>query len=329
MLGRYFYFEQNGSNTNGGNHLVEVQIVDKDGVNRASGRGLLRYSYYNTYGKPPSVVTDGNTSYNSYFDFGEGKQYVVIDLGDIYDISYIKVWRYYSGGRIYKDIFIKVSKDDVDYTTVFSSEVDGTYKETSSGYQIDLPEEPDLEPEVTTKYLLRSEGMLCTVADDELVILEETELTADVFHSHGLDELPDWTLLMELTNPEVLYWQESEEDELPVLKATLTAVPVPQTITVPIDLSHPTILGVQKVTTECTGNPLFACSFDDGTTWKVHNGSDWTNGTEMTKDVLEAITTEQWTQAIEGLSSFMLKITLNTTEDTVTKVVIDYINEGE
>lgn len=153
MLGRYFYFESNGSSANPGNHLAEVQIVDTEGVNRALGMGLLRYSAVNGSSSNATKVTDGNTSYSSYFDFGEGRQYVVIDLGDVYDISYIKVWRYYSDRRTYKDVFIKVSLDDVNYTTVFSSAVDGTYTETAEGKQIDIlnvehdvPEEPE-EPE--------------------------------------------------------------------------------------------------------------------------------------------------------------------------------------
>ena len=159
-------------------------------------------------------------------------------------------------------------------------------------------------------------------------------MNSTVFEDSGFDELPDGSLLSGLVNPEILYWQNNfVEGELPVLKATLTATPYPQTVvTNPIDLSHPTILGVQNVTVNCTGNPLFACSFDDGVTWKVHNGSEWTDIVDfigMTKDVFEAITTEQWSQTITGLSSFMLWFILNTTEDTVTNVIIDYINEGE
>lgn len=139
MQGRYFYFESNGTNVNAGNHLVEVQIVDVNGMNRALGKGLLRYSNYNTYGQPPSSVTDGNTSGTLYFDFGEGKQYVVIDLGAVYEISYIKIWRYYVDRRVYNDVFVKVSTDDVNYETVFSSKVNGTYPEDPLGYKIDLP----------------------------------------------------------------------------------------------------------------------------------------------------------------------------------------------
>lgn len=146
MLGRYFYFESNGSSRNTGNHLVEVQIVDIEGVNRALGRGLLRYSAISG-SSDPARVTDGDTSYLNYFDFGTGKQYVVIDLGDVYDISYINVWRYYSGSRIYKDIYIRVSLDDVNYTTVFSSNVNGTYTETSAGKRIDILNMEHEEPE--------------------------------------------------------------------------------------------------------------------------------------------------------------------------------------
>ena len=272
-----------------------------------------------------SVSTTSFTSSYTMYLFARNLGGTVSDMANM-KLYYFKVWK---NDELLGDFVPALDENEV--PCLYDKVTESYFYNAGTGSFTagNVIEEPDFDPESTTKYLIRSEDTLFSIVDDELVFLEETELTSDVFHSHGLDELPDWTLLMELTNPEILYWQESEEDELPVLKATLTAVPVPQTITVPIDLSHPTILGVQKVTTECTGNPLFAFSFDDGATWKVHNGTDWTNGTEMTKDVLEAITTEQWTQAIEGMSSFMLKITLNTTEDTVTKVVIDYINEGE
>ena len=151
MLVRYIYLESNGSSANSGNHLVEVQAVDAIGINRASGKGLLRYSTL-SYGSP-SLVTDGVIDSNKYVDLGTDVQYAVIDLGAVYDISYIKVWRYYSSSRYYKDVYVKVSEDDVTYTTVFSSAVDGTYYETSEGKQIDLPlsEEPE-EPVVGFYY---------------------------------------------------------------------------------------------------------------------------------------------------------------------------------
>ena len=144
MLGRYFYFESNGSNKNDSSHLIEIQIFDSTGVNRAYGRGVYRYSSVQSgYETRGSLVTDGD--FNMYYDLGDGAQHVVIDIGGIYEIAYIKVWRYYNDGRIYKDVFVKVSTDDIVYETVFSSEENGTYSESSSGYTIELPPSSETE----------------------------------------------------------------------------------------------------------------------------------------------------------------------------------------
>lgn len=189
MLGRYFYFESNGSSSNPGNHLVEVQIVDTEGINRALGRGVLRYS--GGSGSNASKVTDGDTSYNNFFDFGEGKQHVVIDLGAVYDISYIKVWRYYSGGRAYKGVFIKVSKDDVNYTTVFSSEVDGTYAETAEGKQINIlnfdPTVPIFRMPLKDSLEYTGESFTVSVSGSDDIVFEENAFSATTHNQITID----------------------------------------------------------------------------------------------------------------------------------------------
>lgn len=198
MLGRYFYFESNGSNKNKNNHIVEIQIVDTEGVNRALGRGLLRYS--NSTGGDPSIVTDGDTSSANYFDLNTGRQHAVIDLGDVYDISYIKVWRYYQAARIYNDVYIKVSLDDVNYTTVFSSNVNGTYQEPSAGKQIDIlnlehdPPENPKDPSKPIFYMplngsleYRGKSHAVGVAGTEDIAFEEDAYSATAYNQIAVD----------------------------------------------------------------------------------------------------------------------------------------------
>lgn len=299
---------------------------------------------------------DGSTS--TFWYTNSAPAYVIFDVGSNVSLT---GFRFYTGTAYPPHSFtISVSDNTESFDDVYSSNCEKlnnwseydietslvgryvkiTFNGATNSYvrEIELygttaePDGPDFDPESTTKYLIRSEDTLFSVVDDELVFLEETELTSDVFHSHGLDELPDWALLMELTNPEVLYWQsDAVKDELPVLRAVLTAIPIPQSVVCTIDLSHPTIRGVQFATVKSTGNPLFACSFDAGLTWKVCDGTDWVDATDggMNKAALEAISREQWAQVIEGLTNFVFRITLNTVEDTVTSVIIDFINEGE
>jgi hypothetical protein len=141
MLGRYFKFTSNGSSVNESNHCVEVQIVNTDGKNVALGKGAFWVSNIGSAGLrgDPAQLTDGNTTSANYFDLGPGEQSFIIDVGEIVNASYVKIWRYWLDGRKYNGVSVEVSLDNESYETVFSSEVDGIYSESSSGKQIDLP----------------------------------------------------------------------------------------------------------------------------------------------------------------------------------------------
>lgn len=108
-------------------------------------------------------------------------------------------------------------------------------------------------------------------------------------------------------------------------------VPEPQTVvTNAIDLSNATIAGIENVTVSCTGNPVFALSFDSGQTWKAYNGTGWValeeSGTGMKADTLEAISVDDWQEQLASESSFRLRFTLTALEDTVTEVRFNFIN---
>lgn len=95
-----------------------------------------------------------------------------------------------------------------------------------------------------------------------------------------------------------------------------------------IDLSDTSITGIESVTVTCTGTPTFAISFDDNTTWKMHNGSEWVvlseEATGMQAGTLEAITPEQWNEEIDIINSILMRFTLTNKEDSVTSVLIDF-----
>lgn len=200
----------------------------------------------------------------------------------------------------------------------------GEYSETE-------PDEPDFEPEHSTKYLIKSEDMLCTVIDNELVLLDQAELTAEVFHSHGFDELPDWSVISTLTNPEILYWQSADiEDELPTITATMTAMPYPQTIiSQNYDMSDDTILGVECAYVTASSDVVFAISVDDGSSWYMWTGSAWGTLTDattgMTAETINAITTEQWA-GLMTTGQFKVRMTLFDENSSFTSFVMDYIN---
>lgn len=181
------------------------------------------------------------------------------------------------------------------------------------------------------KYLIRSNSTLYTITDGALTALTESEVTASLFQTYGLDELPDGSLLLSLTDPEVLYWHDST-DELPALTIRVTgSPPVPQTvITGPQDMSDPTILGIESASVDASDDVLFALSFDDGGTWKAYSGTGWvTLGTEnagMTKATMENIGLEAWAEVVTS-ASYRVRFTMVSVNSYVAGVVINYINK--
>lgn len=183
------------------------------------------------------------------------------------------------------------------------------------------------------RYLISdANGEFYTVEEDVLVKLEEAELSAEVFETYGIQDIPAGALLITLQDPTILYWHDSE-NRFPPFRATYTGVPIPQVIfSENIDMSDSTILGIEKVTADCDDHVLFAVSFDDGTTWWSCIDSRWMKLSEeksgMSKAALEAISVDSWAEKattgqlkyrfiVSGESGFLKSITtdyLNTEE---------------
>lgn len=185
-------------------------------------------------------------------------------------------------------------------------------------------------PEYIQKYLIKTDDKVYTVIDGALSELATTDIVAQTFLDYGVDEIPDGELLLGLNNPEVLYWQDSEED-LPTFTATVTATPPYQVImSQEIDLMHSSIKGIDNVSVDCKGNVLFAVSFDNKATWVKHNGTDWVDVadelTGMTKLEFEAITEEQWQAKYELSSDMYIRCTLTDATQSITSVDVSFIN---
>lgn len=180
------------------------------------------------------------------------------------------------------------------------------------------------------KYLIESAGVYYNVVEGALNVLPISSLSASAFEQYGLDEIPSGKLLVSLTSPSILYWQDSS-DPVPSLVANVTAIPVPQIIiSDEIVVLHNSIKGIASTTCTYTGNPLVAISFDGKNTWKYINGTDWITASSdiegMTMNVLSTITTEQWASQIEGITSMFIKVILSTLEDSVTTVIVNFKN---
>ena len=179
-----------------------------------------------------------------------------------------------------------------------------------------------------TKYLVRNNDTIYTVTDGSLVEVSG-EINSNLFIDKGVDAIPDGTLLMTLSNPEVLAWIDS--DKVPTLTATVKGIPEPQIVmSKEIDLMHSSIKGINGVTVDCKGDVLFAVSFDKKATWMMHNGTEWVAVSDklagMTKTEFEAITTDQWQPKYEASSEMYIRCTILDETQSITTLNIDFIN---
>lgn len=188
----------------------------------------------------------------------------------------------------------------------------------------------DGTPLYDRKYLIRSGSTIYTINDGALTVLTETELSAALFRAYGVDDLPDGALLVDLIDPEVLYWHDSTDDP-PVLAATVMgASPVPQVVVTDVqDMSDSSILGIESATVTASEDVLFAMSFDDGVTWKAYNGSQWlvvdTENSGMTAATFQNIGLDAWSEVVTS-NAYRVRFVLMSTESYMTSVVINYLN---
>lgn len=123
---RYIRDWLNGSTANTGNHWVQVMAYDKSGNNIALNKTVSGATTNNR-------ITNGDTSSATYASGSSGLQHVIIDLGAVYEIVNVKVWHYYSDGRIYNDTKTECSVDGKTWFAIFNSATEGKYKEVASG----------------------------------------------------------------------------------------------------------------------------------------------------------------------------------------------------
>ena len=260
---------------------------------------------------PATNAFDGSTT--SYWRTSNSSSYpqnIVVGLDDFYCLC---GFRLYVGTLSYRanSFKILISSDGLNFDEIYSDscsssssflefefpntlyskyvkiEFTGSNSTRLYVYEFELYGIPAL-----TKYLLRSDSTIYTITDNVLNALELTELTEDIFQTYGINDTPELSVILGLTNPEILYW--TNRKDFSCTKAIMTALPYTQSIvTNLIDISHPTIIGINSITGICEGSPLFSCEFNG--VWKEHNGINWVDEVSgMTLDILQSITSEQW-----------------------------------
>lgn len=216
--------------------------------------------------------------------------------------------------------------DGIPYT-VSDSEPHVTFKRTDSGFElvngmIEIPFPFDL------KWLIKEKDILYTTKNGAIEVVPSEELNAQVFQEHGADEPPAMEDIVLLTDPQLLRWCSGDDYEGP-LTVTMKATPFAQEIETPlINVGHQSILGISGVTETITGDVQLSVSIDDGETWQIWTGTSWevTSEEGMLKEVVEAITTEQWKLLLDGVENMKLKVTLTDEAQSVTNIIFKYIN---
>lgn len=183
------------------------------------------------------------------------------------------------------------------------------------------------------RYLITdADGDLYTVEENALLKLEETELTASVFETYGVQDIPAGALMLMLTDPTILYWHDSQ-NRFPPFTAEYTGIPKPQVIySENIDMTDSSIIGIEKVTADCDDTVLFAVSFDAGDNWWIYTGNTWARVSEeksgMSKAALEAISTDAWSEkATTG--QLMYRFVISGASGYLTSITTDYLNTEE
>jgi phage minor structural protein len=140
-----------GSSANNANHWVEVAGIAPDGSTRHAGGNTYpeRVTAFDaTTGEDKTAqllnkgrVSNGDTATGSYAAMNNTnavKDYVQIYLGGLYELSAILSHHYYSDGRTYHGTKVQVSADLNNWYTIFDSERQGEYPETSAGKRHEL-----------------------------------------------------------------------------------------------------------------------------------------------------------------------------------------------
>jgi uncharacterized protein YabE (DUF348 family)/predicted phosphodiesterase len=148
---RYARFYTNGSSATGWNHYVEIEVygVGMQVVPTVNLAPKSTISSSITFSGIPYITDTLTTNSSKSAKAGPGLHWVQLDLGAVHELNAIKLWHYFSDGRIYRDVIVQLSNDPTfssGVVTVFNNDKDGSagfgvgadseYKESSTGKMI-------------------------------------------------------------------------------------------------------------------------------------------------------------------------------------------------
>lgn len=215
-------------------------------------------------------------------------------------------------------------EETIDSGRMTAAEIDRSAFVSLNSLEVSLSYE---DTAAQSKWLVSDGGSHYTIQNGELTLLGVGSLTSQVFIDYGFDSIPNGSLLLTLANPKVYYWHDSD-DFIPVPVCNMTVTRYPQTIvTDRIPLNNSSIIGINGLTSVYSGNPIVWFSFDFTSTWEIYDGTEWVvSDAGMSLSDAGGISSEMWNARIEGISQIYMKVLISSNSDSVTNIVLDYIN---
>ena len=169
--------------------------------------------------------------------------------------------------------------------------------------------------EYSNKYLIKSGGIYYTVSNDDLEQVDMSTPTAACFYRYGTDNVPASSILLLLTNPDVVFWTNDPDRSLQ-MSAELDVCPFPQILTAYADLSSESILGIDMMTAEYSGDISVKLSYDNESTY----------GEEMTLLEFLAMNVDTLWQNCQVNKSLYIKFKLQNEDSRLARFKISYKN---
>lgn len=196
--------------------------------------------------------------------------------------------------------------------TVSTTAPDVTFKKTDSGFEVQNSLIAFEKP-YETRFLFRDGTTIYTVANGILSSLGVVEITSDLFLNSGVEELPEFSLLTGLSNPEILYWGSDKAPDITGIRITGTPE-LPQIVYYNGNETEGNTL--RSIEAEDTEDIIYALTFDNRATWWYRLHGTWVQTDDivvgMTSMVMNRMTKETFAElhALNNSTIFELRAVL-------------------
>lgn len=310
----------------GGNSFISFNSSQEDlKVNRRDGAMYSLYreegTLYNYY-KFLKIRWVGYSQYNkTTSEYALTYDVILWDTGDI-SLHMVTIPTSANTGTY------SITADKTYSYTVSTSSPDVTFVKTGSGFTVSTSI-IWLEPPFAKRYLIRSGSTYYTVVDGALLALGVDNLTSEVFLTSGTEEIPSISLLLGLTNPELLYWVE-EERGIPNNGLVVYGTPSLPQIVLYEEKTIPENSIISKAEVYNAELATYTITFDGGESWMYYdtNTNAWaiaeSDNDGMDAATVKNLTAEQWAMAPLA-STYQFRCILTSIESRSGKIYLKTI----